>query len=430
MKKKIGFVSFRFAGTDGVSLETIKWAEVLESRGHECYYLGGELDTPPERSMLVELSHFKHPEIRALHDQCFSLPHRPRQLTADLHTYRQKLKTEIYRFIETFGIELLIAENSLTIPLNIPFAMALTEVIAETGIKTIAHHHDFFWERKRFLTNCVWDILNSCYPPHLNSIAHVVINTSGQNQLALRTGIASILVPNVMEFEQEPEGIDDYNADVRRALGVDDDELLFLQPTRVVQRKGIEHAIELVARLKRKAVLVISHASGDEGYEYQNRVKEFAEMLGVRALFGADVIGERRGTTEDGRKIYSLDDIYPHADLVTYPSWVEGFGNAFLEAIYFRKPILVNNYSIYSHDIKPKGFDVIEIDNFVSSETVEYVGHLLENPARVQQMVDHNYQLGCRYFSYRIVDTQLRTVMQNLFGDENAEGCKESFTKA
>ena len=33
MKKRIGFISFRLAGTDGVSLETAKWAEVLEEQG-------------------------------------------------------------------------------------------------------------------------------------------------------------------------------------------------------------------------------------------------------------------------------------------------------------------------------------------------------------------------------------------------------------
>jgi hypothetical protein len=49
----------------------------------------------------------------------------------------------------------------------------------------------------------------------------------------------------------------------------------------------------------------------------------------------------------DGRKIYSLADIYPHADFVTYPSLIEGFGNAFLEAIYFRKPLLMQRYDGY-----------------------------------------------------------------------------------
>ena len=42
-----------------------------------------------------------------------------------------------------------------------------------------------------------------------------------------------------------------------------------------------------------------------------------------------------RSHDEDGRKIYTLWDIYPQADLITYPSVYEGFGNAFLEAIYF-----------------------------------------------------------------------------------------------
>jgi hypothetical protein len=118
--------------------------------------------------------------------------------------------------------------------------------------------------------------------------------------------------------------------------------------------------------MDRKATLVISHASGDEGYEYQQRVNDYADLLKVKTLFVQHIIDEKRGMTEDGRKIYTLYDIYPHADLVTYPSIFEGFGNAFLETIYFRKPILVNNYTIYSHDIKPKGFDVIEMYNFIS----------------------------------------------------------------
>jgi len=41
--------------------------------------------------------------------------------------------------------------------LNIPLGLALTEFIAETCIPTIAHHHDFYWERDRFLVNCGMD---------------------------------------------------------------------------------------------------------------------------------------------------------------------------------------------------------------------------------------------------------------------------------
>jgi hypothetical protein len=165
-----------------------------------------------------------------------------------------------------------------------------------------------------------------------------------------------------------------------------------------------------------KATFVISHASGDEGYEYQQRVKEYSEMVGTKTLFVQDIIKDKRGTTSDGRKIYTLEDIYPHADLVTYPSLVEGFGNAFLETIWFRKPILVNNYSIYSVDIKPKGFQVIEMDNFISSETIEMTRRLMHDKKEVQRMAEVNYELGLKYYSYAVVKQKLQTLLTDFFG--------------
>ncbi len=416
-KKNIGFISFRISGTDGVSLETKKWAEIFDRFGFKSFYMAGELDTDPEVSFIVEESHFRHPEALRLYKQSFNGgDKRPRQLSKDIHTFRDLLKDRIYEFIEKFSLDMLVPQNTLTIPLNISLAMALTEVIAETNIPVIAHHHDFFWERKRFLRNCVWDYLGANYPPHLNSISHVVINSSARHQLGLRTGISSTLIPNVMHFEKKVPAIDDFNADVREVFNIGKDELFVLQPTRVVQRKGIEHAIELVARLKRKAVLVISHASGDEGYEYEQRVKEFAELLNIRALFISESIADERGYKENGEKIYSLQDIYPHADLVTYPSLQEGFGNAFLEAVYFRKPILVNNYSIYAYDIKPKGFEAIEMDDFISQSTVDATNELLDNPEKIKAITDKNYELSLKHYSFTVLENKLRNIVEDIWG--------------
>nr|MDA3852463.1 glycosyltransferase family 4 protein [Spirochaetaceae bacterium] len=332
------------------------------------------------------------------------------------HQYREKIKFHIKKFIEQFSLDLLIPQNAITIPLNIPLGLAFTEICSETGIPVIAHHHDFFWERKRFLRNCVWDYINMSFPPHIPNIQHVVINSSAQNQLGLRTGISSTLIPNVMDFKVGPPSEDHYIDSVRADLGLKDEELLILQPTRVVQRKGIEHSLELMARLDMNAKLVISHASGDEGYEYQQRVIEYAELLGVNALFVDDIIKEKRGTTDDGRKIYTLEDIYSHADLVTYPSLIEGFGNALLETFWFKKPILLNNYSIYSTDIRPKGFKVIEMDDFISHSTIDQTRFVLKNPEIVKEMTETNYQLGLKHYSFEVLEKQLTGLLAVFFG--------------
>ncbi len=407
----VGFVSTRIAGTDGVSLEITKWADVFENEGFNCFYFAGELDRPDDVSYFAEEAHFTHPDIRDVYHKSFGHRTRDRAVTTKMHQIKQRLKTELYAFIEKFRIDVIVPQNALTIPLNMPLGIAITELISELGIPTIAHHHDFFWERQEFLVNAVWEYLNMAFPPHLPFIKHVVINSSGDNQLSLRTGISATVIPNVMDFENPPESPDDYAADVRQALEMEDDELLILQPTRVVKRKGIEHAIELVKRLGLKAKLVISHASGDEGYDYENRVREYSKMMDVNTLFVSDIIGEQRGKTKDGRKIYTLYDIYPFADLVTYPSNIEGFGNAFLEAIYFRKPILVNNYSIYRTDIKPKGFDTIEIDGFVTEEAVELTRKVLDDDKLRGKMVDKNYKLATKYYSYAVLQQKLSALI-------------------
>ena len=406
--KNVGFISTRLAGTDGVSLETAKWERIFEQEGFNCFCFAGELDRPEEQSYFAAEAHFRHPEIHEIHQKVFGVSVRDRSTTEKIHLLTRKLKEDLYNFIEKFDIDLFIPQNALTIPMNIPLGLAITQVIMETGMPTVAHHHDFYWERDRFMTNGVWDYLKMAFPPDLPSLNHVTINSFANAQLALRCGVAGTVMPNIMDFENPPPPPDDYTSDVRQDLGIEDDELFILQPTRVVARKGIEMAIELVNRLGKKAKLVISHASGDEGYDYQNRLKEYSEFLNVNTIFVDDIIDEQRGVTKDGRKIYTLSDIFPHCDLVTYPSTFEGFGNAFMEAVYFHKPIVVNRYSIYTKDIKPKGFRAVELDGYVTHAAVKETEEILEDANLCEQIVAHNYEIGTRFFSYSVLRRLLK----------------------
>ncbi|MBI4770759.1 MAG: glycosyltransferase, partial [Chloroflexi bacterium] len=113
-----------------------------------------------------------------------------------------------------------------------------------------------------------------------------------------------------------------------------------------------------------------------------------------------------------------LWDVYPCADVVTYPSTVEGFGNAFLEAIYFRRPIVVNNYSIYATDIKPRGFRVIEFDGYITDETVRQTRAVLTDPALAREMVEENYRLAERHYSYAVLERRLQTLIADCFGED------------
>ena len=416
--KRIGFVATRLAGTDGVSLETAKWSRVLTDLGYECFYFAGESDWPEARTYQVPEAHFEHPEIRRLNVDLFDDCVRSPDTSQAVQRLKDHLKWHLREFVRRFDLNLLIAENVLSLPMNVPLGLALTEVISETELPTVAHHHDFSWERERFAVNAAADYLHAAFPPSLPAIRHVVINSFAASQLALRTGASSLLVPNVIDFETPPPLLDEYAAGLRAALGIRPDDRLLLQPTRIVPRKRIQLAIELAHRLDERCALVISHAAGDEGQAYENYLHHFADMLNVRTIFAASLINHGRGVDTDGRRIFSLADVYQQADLITYPSRVEGFGNAFLEAVYYRRPVVMSTYEIFKTDIEPKGFKVIGFGDFIGDETVRAVRAVLHDPALAAEMANHNFELGRRYYSWRTLEHRLVHLVGDCLGVE------------
>jgi len=186
-----------------------------------------------------------------------------------------------------------------------------------------------------------------------------------------------------------------------------------LQPTRIVPRKWIERAVELASLLGTKNPrVVIPHESGDEGDLYALRVVEYAERLGVEVLYIGDMVGSIHGFSTECKKKYTIDDVYQAADIVTYPSGYEGFGNAFVEAIYFKKPIVVNRYSIFVEDIEPCGFDVIDFESFVTRHLIERLRAFMK-PKNMRTSLEKNYQLGRKFFSYEVLERKLLSAMSS-----------------
>ncbi len=417
MGRNIGFVSTRFAGTDGVSLESAKWAQVLWDHEHRSFWFAGQMDRDPAVSMIAPQAWFGADDIAYINRHVYGKFTRTPDITRLIESLAEHLKHQLYQFVQNFSLEILIIENASTIPMNIPLGVAITHFVAETGFPTLAHHHDFYWERDRFSVNAVGDFLSMAFPPDLPSIQHVTINSFAQEDLSHRRGVSSALVPNVLDFEQSPPEPDDYAISLRREIGLADDDVMFLQPTRVVPRKGIEHSISLVAELRNpKCKLVISHASGDEGNEYREALIEMADRQNVDMRFIDDRIDEKRRVDDKGRQVYTLGDAYAVADFITYPSLYEGFGNALLEAFYYRKPILVNRYSIFIADIEPRGFQVVTMDGYLTRDTVRHVQRVIDDHAYRTAMVTQNYELSKAFFSYTVLRRKLRAVLTNFTG--------------
>lgn len=408
---KIGFISTRLAGTDGVSLETAKLADVLSRMGHETYYCAGKLSQKTDRTRLVPKMSFNHPQIEKIQRGAFSQSTEV-NLEKQIKSVSSELKSEITSFVDEFDLDIIFTQNAQTIPMNLPLGVALGEYIEDFSFPTIAHHHDFWWERERFREGQVKGILREYFPPKLTSSRDLVINSIAKEELKERRDLVPKILPNVFDFSKPFPRIDDFNEDLRGEIGLEEEETFFLQPTRVVPRKGIEQSIKLLEQLPDESKkLVITHDAGDEGMAYLEKLKSFARESGVELIYAADRFGNSR---ERGRKKqYSLWDAYLHADFVTYPSKKEGFGNALLETMFFKVPALVNRYPVYKVDLEPIGFNFVEMDGSLTPPVVNSVKKILQSEKLQTEMVEKNFELAKKNFSYEVAASLLQEVIDS-----------------
>ncbi|HET6381652.1 MAG TPA: glycosyltransferase family 4 protein [candidate division Zixibacteria bacterium] len=414
---QIGIVATRLAGVDGVTFEAAKWEMVLERMGHQVRLCAGEVDALRASARLVPPMHFNWPPAARVTAAAFDPESDPSAVRAEIRRLADLLVPVLENWMELQRLDALIVENAWAIPMHLPLGVALRRVVERSGIPAIGHHHDYWWERERFARCVVPEVLDEAFPPDLPNIRHASINSLAARELKRRRGIDSLVVPNVFDFERpRPRPQPSLRRRMRAELGMGEEGLLVVQPTRVVPRKGIELAIELVGRLNDPhAVLLITSPAGDEGLDYLVELERRAEAAGVRLRYAAD----RFEPDLEGKPIgpaHTLHDAYLAADLITYPSLYEGYGNALIEAIFYGKPVVVNRYPVYVSDIAPMGFRFIEMDGAVTDAVIAAVREALANPERQRRIARHNFEIARRRLSYTVLRRRLRRLLGEVQG--------------
>jgi glycosyltransferase involved in cell wall biosynthesis len=319
-------------------------------------------------------------------------------LEAVIEARRTDLRRALGQFVSEFSPDALMIQNASAIPMQLPLGLAIADVVEESGIPSIAHHHDFGWERERFDGCAVPEILEAAFPPLLPNLAHVVINTDARDELRDRFGIDATVLPNVMDFATPPPQVS--GESLRAAAGLTDRDVVLLQPTRVIPRKGIELTLQLAEQLADPNIKVVVTHPDDLDADYWDRLQTEA----ARRRVDLRLVSAGSGPED-------LAVAYAAADLVCFPSRYEGFGNALLEGFYYRRPVLVNRYPVYRRDIAPTGVACIEVDGAVDSAGVEKAAHWLAGSPEADEAVERNYEVGLDHFSYATVRDRIEPLL-------------------
>lgn len=421
---KIGFIIGRIGGVDGVALEAEKWIQVLKKMGHEIFILSGQYQDwkiDREHDTLVPEMSFFSPESYWGQKKAFFHPDtNTTDLIEHVSLYSRIISEKIVKWGISNKIDLLISENASALPSHLEMGLGIKLAVEILGLPTITHDHDFAWERGDRYHSPHKEInrfVEEAFPLRLPNVYHAVINLHAQTTLKEKYNRDSVVVPNVMDFNMSFGVKTKKNKHLRADLGLDEEDLLLFQITRIVERKGIEVAIELIHKLDNKNTKLVITGSykDDEGSLYYNKlVNQIHELKLSRQIIFASHIIHNKGLSGDGSETrYSLSDAYANASSCTYFSTYEGFGNAFIEAVLAKRPIFVNNYKpVFWPDIGSKGFKIVMLkDNELTDDAVEQIREVITNKKLNREISEFNYTLAKKYFSYDTLEQKLEELI-------------------
>ncbi len=426
---KIALLHYRAGLMDGVSLEMEKWKHVLEKMGHQVIMVAGN-----EVKSIVRIKEmgFEDELYRFINKNAFeNLEVTPENLLRTIEDKALQIEEKFDRFLEDYDV--IFPNNVWSLGAYLPTAIALERYAQRTEKLFVAHHHDFWWEREYYLhptTSKIKEMLEEYCPPDLKNVKHVVINSKAKEALKERKKLNATVIPNVMDFDAPPFVSEKLNEDIRKEFDLKLGDIVFLQATRITPRKAIELAIDLIKEVKKKvkkgAILyngqrfsgriVLAFSGMCEDEEYKERLYSHAKEEKVEIL---DMYKSVEARTR------SFWDLYSVADMVTYPSILEGWGNQLLEAVVAKKPVVIFEYEIFKSDIKKSGLedvslgDTFEVKNSlvkVSKEKIERAANecveILFDSLRYSRMVENNFKIGKKYFSYTTLEKLIRQIME------------------
>ena len=422
---KIGIIIGRIGGVDGVALETEKWIDVFKKMGHEIFIISGQFEGRKidckHETRVQEMSFFS-PESYWEQKKAFFHPDiNEDELLEHIHLYANVIEDKITDWVNKYKIELLLSENASALPSHVSMGLAIAQAAEKIGIPIITHDHDFAWERgNRYVSphKRINELVKEVFPLRLPNSYHAVINLHAQDTLKERFNRDSVVVPNVMDFDKPYAQLTDENKDLRKDLGLNNDDILLFQITRIVQRKGIEAAIELIHKLENKRVKLIitgNYADDAGSIYYMKLVDQIHELkLSKQVHFAYHSFSTKGASSREGEKLYSLSDAYAHARACTYFSTYEGFGNAFVEAVLAKRPIFVNNYKpVYWPDIGSKGFKAVMLeDNVITNQALSEMEKVIYNNELNREIAEYNFNLGRKYFSYDTLEEKLTELIR------------------
>jgi mannosylglucosylglycerate synthase len=307
-------------------------ARLISKRGHDATIVCGEGGVFEKRIQLFVIPELNSvgPDIRMAQEEVYN--GRPGEVYFRL---LESLQKRLRPLIESF--DCFVVHNMFTMPFNLAATQALCG-LAEEYRRTIAWTHDLAASNPDYSLPHyrTFDLIRNRQP----GVKYVTISEARAMEFRALTGTdVDAIVPNGLDVASTCALTQEVSELVGKDLST---SIILLYPTRILARKNIAFALQIVGAVRDiglKVRLLVTGAPDTHNRsagEYFAGLKQMAADLDIQAM----VSWVNETFHVDERQLHSL---YMAADAILFTSRQEGFGLPLLEAAAHRLPIFCSD---------------------------------------------------------------------------------------
>lgn len=404
------------------------------------------------------------------------------------------LTYNLLEYINKNNIELLVTANVSSNPGNLPLALSLVIISELYGISVVSLNHDYYWEggsdrklnqkkgpRDHFFANAdlgeIFSLIQILYPWDSPFWIHANINTQQTDTILGNLGFnpfnvteitsavdikrfrpyksdekhitfhkfnkwiganAKVVDPNDKDIfdifnNQDPVII---NESHKRPV-LSENSIIFLQPTRIIERKRIEKDFLFIKELlknpeldKDKDVILIVAgplAGGADAYgkklllRAQSLFKELGGHLNFSLVF---LLGNDSTTQDNNSTDLNMSELYAISTLVLLPSKLETRGLPILESAAAGVPLIVSRFEpkgVYQevlglHLPEEERLTVFELPvNQIGKSFINNVVEIIINQNKRNDLSTHNRAVIQNRYSMKKLESDFDKIIEKLW---------------
>ena len=316
----------------GVEVVLRQQAGLMTKAGHEVTVICGSglRFSPNIRTILLPDLNISSQSVTAAQDEVWNgYP------AAGYFSLVEKLRNQLPPLLRK--MDWVVAHNLMTMPFNLAATQVLAE-LADSGTKMLAWTHDLAANNQDYSLprNTIMDIVREKQP----NIRYIAVSQARADEFRELTGSSvDAVIPNGLELST----VLGLTPEVEALLSqIDAQAILLLYPTRILPRKNLGFAIQILRALNElghTAYLLITGAANEYNPGAAAHLSGLKQQVADLAMADRIIwVNERFPVDEQ-----QLRSLYLASDALLFSTRQEGFGLPVLEAAAFRLPIFCSD---------------------------------------------------------------------------------------